>query len=253
MDWTKYPLEKLFSLVAGIIPGFVVLLIFPGWLPWFFALGFLGYRTKLSLLALLAFVVGFTVTSFLNAFLGAVGGVVGLSTYKPPYSYSLAPWRDPTWRELIRKRLGAGCPNDTHPMSPLLLDLRSKIVANLPQDQQAAAGIELHTERLAAESDDLNWASWYDHYHKIILEPSKDVVWHVHTGLTFNLEAAALIILLSATVLPSVRHWWCILPAFIWLLLLITECVVSLQQAADKWATLRDQIKYLSTDQSSQK
>jgi hypothetical protein len=88
----------------------------------------------------------------------------------------------------------------------MIVDLRTKIAANLPQAQEEEAMVALHLERLAAESDDLNWAVWYDHYHKIILEPSRDVVWHVHTGLAFSLETAALIVLLSASVVPSVRH-----------------------------------------------
>ena len=247
MDWTKYPLERLFSFVAGIIPGSVVLLIF-GWLQWFFALGVLGYRTKLALVIIVAFVVGFSATTFLNAILGAMGGAIGAVSYKPPHSYAIAPWRDPKWRELVKKRVGAGCPKDTRPISPLVVDLRSKIAANLPQDQQASAMMALHTERLAAESDDLNWAVWYDHYHKIILEPTGDVVWHVHTGLTFNLETAALIVLLSATVVPSVRHWWCILPSCMWVLLFVVESVVAVQKAFDKWSTLNDQVKYLSAN-----
>lgn len=133
-------------------------------------------------------------------------------------------------------------------MSALVVELRSKIAASLPQDQQAAAIMALHGERLAAESNDLNWSVWYDHYHRIILEPSKDVVWHVHTGLTFSLETAAVVVLLSAALVPSVRHWWWILPSLIWLLLLIVEAVVTVQKAADKWSTLSDQVKYLSTD-----
>ena len=196
----------------------------------------------------MAFVIGFTATTFLGAILGAIGGAIGAARYKPPYSYEIAPWRDPKWRELVRKRVGAGCPNDTRPMSALVIELRSKIAASLPHDQQSAAIVALHGERLAAESDDLNWSVWYDHYHRIILEPSKDVVWHVHTGLAFSLETAAVVALLGAAVVPSVRHWWLILPCFMWLLLLVVESVVTVRKAADKWSTLSDQVKYLSTD-----
>jgi hypothetical protein len=90
MDWTKYPLEKLFSFVAGIIPGSVALLMFPGRIEWFFALGFLGYPTKLALFILVAFVVGFTATTFLGAILGGIGGAIGAASYNPPYSYEIA-------------------------------------------------------------------------------------------------------------------------------------------------------------------
>jgi hypothetical protein len=250
MDWTKYPLEKLFSFVAAVIPGSVLLLIF-GQLHWFFALGFLGYRTKLSLAILAAFVFGFTATTFLSAILGAIGGAIGAASYKPPHSYDTAPWRDPEWRQLVKQRLGPRCPNDSRPMSSLTVDLRTKLAAHLPQDQQADALIALHGERLAAESDDLSWSMLYGDYHNIVLEPTKDVVWHVHTGLTFNLETAALIVLLSAAAVPVVRHWWCILPSCIWVLLLVVETTVTMKKALDKWSTLSDQIKYLSTDANS--
>jgi hypothetical protein len=61
MDLSKYPLEKLLYFVAGVIPGFVALLMFqvahPGSFNWFFSLGFLGYRTKVVLAVLAMFVV----------------------------------------------------------------------------------------------------------------------------------------------------------------------------------------------------
>jgi hypothetical protein len=59
MDWSRYPLDKLVFFVAGIIPGSVALLVYqlavPGSFNWFFALGFLGYRSKLTLIVLVAF------------------------------------------------------------------------------------------------------------------------------------------------------------------------------------------------------
>ena len=49
----KYPLEKFFYFLAGVIPGFVAILIYHlavlGSFTWFFQLSFLGYTTKLSL------------------------------------------------------------------------------------------------------------------------------------------------------------------------------------------------------------
>ncbi len=95
MDLSKYPLEKLLYFVAGVIPGFVALLIFhvaaPGSFGWFFSLGFLGYRTKVALVVLTAFVVGNSMTRFLSGFLGAIGGAIGGAVgYKPPQSLEIA-------------------------------------------------------------------------------------------------------------------------------------------------------------------
>jgi hypothetical protein len=48
----KYPLEKFFYFLAGVIPGFVAILIYHlavlGSFTWFFQLSFLGYTTKHS-------------------------------------------------------------------------------------------------------------------------------------------------------------------------------------------------------------
>lgn len=103
MDWSKYRLDKLIYLAAGVIPGFTALLIFelnrPGAFDWFFQLGFLGYRTKLGLIMLVAFVIGHTLTSLLGAVLGAMGGAFGgVAGYLPPNFHETAPWRDSTWR-----------------------------------------------------------------------------------------------------------------------------------------------------------
>jgi hypothetical protein len=74
MDFTKFPLEKLLFFVAGVIPGFVALLIFglahPAAFNWFFVLGFLGYKTKLCLILLVAFVVGNSLTTFFGTVFG---------------------------------------------------------------------------------------------------------------------------------------------------------------------------------------
>jgi hypothetical protein len=88
---------------------------------------------------------------------------------------------------------------------------------------------------------------WYDHYHQIVLQPrEQDFVWHVQNGLNFNLETTAVYVLIGALVVPSVRHWWCIVPACMWLLLLVAEVYTALQQLSNKWLTLSAQVKYLS-------
>lgn len=255
MDFSKYPLEKLFYFLAGVIPGFVALLIFrlaaPGSFGWFFNLGFLGYRTKLSLILLAAFVIGNTLTTFLSAFLGALGWewgfFSGMHSYKPSASYDSAPWRDPRWRTVLRNRLGPQTPNNAPFMWQALYDLRLQQVNLMPAGERPAALAALNLEKIQSDMNDSEWEQWYDHYHRIVLEPiSPDVSWHVRTGLNFNLETTAVYVLVSAVFVPSLRHWWCILPASLWFLLLFAESYSILKRAGDKWSTLSDQIKYLS-------
>jgi hypothetical protein len=84
MDFTKLPLEKLLYFVAGVIPGFVVLLIFQAAHPyafgWFVNLAFLGYKTKISLILLVAFVAGNTLTASLSSTVYAASTRCGLAS-----------------------------------------------------------------------------------------------------------------------------------------------------------------------------
>jgi hypothetical protein len=172
MDFSKYPFEKLFYFVAGIIPGFVALLIFeraaPGSFGWFFSMGFLGYRTKLALVLLVAFLVGNSMTTFLSGLLGSVGGIVGAITalrpYTPPHSYEVAPWRDPKWRTALKHYLGPEAPKDTRPFFQELLTLMQKEVDYLPEQERPGALAKLRNDKLNAEIDDGRWEQWYDHY-----------------------------------------------------------------------------------------
>jgi hypothetical protein len=255
MDWSKYPLDKLFYFVAAIIPGLVALLIFqlavPGSFNWFFALGFLGYRTKLSLIVLVAFVVGNSVTTFLRGSIGAMYGALDAvyarrRPYTPPESYTIAPWRDPRWRTVLMRHLGTRAPKDTTPILPDILETRRKMAELLPSNEQPRALSELNSEKLAADMADLQWEQWYDHYHRIVLRPDdRDSFFHVGYNLRINLEAAALYGLVSAMFVPRLRHWWCILPSCIWVLMLVAEEYSAVQNRNNKWTTLSTQIKYL--------
>lgn len=254
MDFSKLPIEKFFYFLAGIIPGIVALLIFglasPHSFCWFFNLGFLGYKTKLVLVVLVAFVVGNTLNTFLSAFLGAVGGawasVVGMRPYRTAASYDAAPWRDPRWRTVLRNRLGAQAPNTLPFMWQALYDLKLKQINLMPEQGRPAALLALNQEKIQSDMNDAEWEQWYDHYHRILLTPaSPDASWHVRTGLNFNLETTALYLLVSAVFVPSVRRWWCVLPACVWVSLLFAESYSAVKRAENKWSTLNDQINYL--------
>jgi len=254
MELFKYPLDKLLYFIAAILPGSVALLIFqmasPGSFAWFFRLGFLGYRTRFGLILLACFVVGYSATTILSRLLGAIGGAVGGFVGSRRYNRptpSIAPWRDPRWRLLVRKQLRENAPGDTQIMSDMVFDLRSRMADNLPENDRQMTILGLQQEKLAAEMDDSRWEQWYDHYHQIILQPAdKDFVWHVENGLNFNLQSASVYVLFSAILVPGIRHWWCILPASIWALLLVVEVYVHAKQYLDPWSTLSAQLIYLA-------
>jgi hypothetical protein len=96
------------------------------------------------------------------------------------------------------------------------------------------------------DMDDWKWADWYDHYHQVVLQlRNPDPAVHVQRGLHFNLEATALYVLISAAIVPSLRHWWCILPSCVWVLLLVAQEYSAVARFANKWSTLFAQIEYL--------
>jgi hypothetical protein len=253
MDPSKYPVEKLIHFVAGIIPGFVALLIFeqaaPGRFHWFVNLEFLGYRTKLGLILLAAFVVGYSMTNFLMMLAGAIGGAIGaVMEMRSASSYDVAPWRDPTWRTLVRKRLGAQSPKDTLPMSRQAYEWQIKMIELKAAEERVGAIASLEIERIDSYQQDAKWEQWYGHYQTIVLQrgSNDDFQSYVQTGLRINLQAAAVCVLISAVFVPKVRLWWCMLLSCFWLLSLLAEVYWGLKRYADKWLTLFDQIKYLS-------
>ena len=258
MDLSKYPLERLFFFVAAVIPGFVVLLIYqlavPGSFGWFFAMGFLGYKTKLTVILVTAFIIGNCMTSFVSSLAGAAGGAVGAYITRRPLEpsdrESVAPWRDTAWRSLARSRLGVHAPDDTRPIAQAIYDQRVDMAKHMPADQQSTALMELTLERGKAAIDDMRWESWYDHYHRIILNPENlSVEWYVQNGFVVSMQTTAIYVLISATIVPGLRHWWCILPSVMWVLIAVSQIYAEHQKYTNKWSTLSDQIKYLSREE----
>jgi hypothetical protein len=255
MDLSKFPLEKLFYFVAGVIPGSAALVIFelskPGRYDWFLNDPFLGYRTKIILILVGALIIGNSLTVFLNRILGAVGGAIGsargVKLIKPLRTELATPWRGATWRDLVKKELGDRAPQEAPFISESFFEQRTKWINSLPQAQQTQAALDLTSEKLKSDVSDLEWEQVYDHYHKSVLFPQeRPFEWHVQNGFNFNLQATSLYVLISALVVPSVRHWWCILPASLWVVFLLAELFYMWRRFTDRWSTLSDQITLLS-------
>jgi hypothetical protein len=255
MDLSKYPFEKLFYFVAGIIPGFVALLIFqlatPKSFDWFFTIGFLGYKSKITIIAIAAFIIGNSMTSFLGSIsggvVGAIGGYLATEPYKPPHSYEVAPWRDPRWRLALKRYLGEQAPNDSNLITPEVFNLLRGPIERLPVAEQPLALLTLENSSLNSKMDDGKWSNWYNHYHQIVLTQEKPEQFerYVRKGLNFNLETTSFYVVISALIVPAVRHWWCILPAGIWIIIFLSEQYRGVRQFRDPWSTLAEQIDYL--------
>lgn len=206
MNFGNVPLEKVWSFLA-VIPGAAVMLIFrfshPEAFSWFYSsAATLGYRTRITLLLMVALIIGHTLTSAINFCAGAIGGVIGsLTPYKPSDFYDIAPWRDPTWRALVSRRLGPEVvPGNIPWVSNTVLEQQKSALAFSPEADRTAALSQLMVDRMAAITNDTRWREWYSHYHaKMTLTPGIEngFAWHLYTGLSANLEATALYILIA--------------------------------------------------------
>lgn len=258
MDWTKYPLEKAFYFVAGVIPGLAALSIYalgvPGAFNWFLSLGALGYKTKIAVVVLVAFVIGNSITAILGGLMGAViGAALGVRLPKLSYQYDFAPWRDTHWRALVRDRLGQKAPRDVPFITQAQYEAQLKQPSSLPVDQIIARNHELIMQLFNAQQDDQEWQRWYNHYHEIVLTPDdKNFALHIQNGLYSNLEATAIYALASSIFVAQLRHWWCILPACLWAAKFGAELFVEYRRRTDPWTTFSLQVKYLSDTQDKQ-
>ena len=248
----KYPLEKLIYFLATLLPGFTALLIYdlahPGCFNWFFNISFPGYRGKLALVVFVSFVVGYTITVIMSSLLGGIGGVIGgLTPYVHPPSLAVAPWRDPKWRYALKRYLGPDAPEDTTLITQESFNSQEEMIKKYyPDHDQATQIAKLGVDRWASELNDGRWADWYDQIDRTLKE-QMPVEWatQVREGLDINFEAAALCVFLSAIWIPATRHWWCFLPASLWILLLVVRSWSDIYNVSNKWATLSKQIHYL--------
>jgi hypothetical protein len=242
-------------LCCGDSSRIVALLIYdlavPGSFAWFFELQGLGYRTKAAIVLVVAFIVGNTLSTFLNSVLVTIGAFCGsmiaARPFQQPSSLAVAPWRDARWRLALRRRLGERTPNDSALIPQALYDLRLQGIGLLPEADRPAATYALNRDRLQAEIDDSQWAAWYDQYHqKVLVSRDKwDVQSHVAHGLDFNLKTAAVYVLISAFFVQRLHHWWCLLPASVWTVLLILEQYGTFRRFLDPWTSISGQIDLL--------
>lgn len=251
MDLSKYPLEKVFYFVAAIIPGFVALLIYhlasPGSFAWFFSAGYLGYRTKIAIVLLAAFVTGNSMTRFLDGSVGGIRGAVAGAIWRSPQSLDVAPWRDHRWRVALAGVLGAQTPEDKPFLADTLWRVRRSVYDSQPDAIKGPALLTLDRERAESVVNDGDWERWYRHYHWLVLKPAdRDVFQHVQRGLSFNLQTASIYALISVAFVPELRHWWCILPASWWTFDLLNGTFWDVKNGGDWWYTLDAQITYLT-------
>jgi hypothetical protein len=254
MDFSKFQLERVFFFIAGIIPGFVALAVFQMSRPESFgklaALPFPGYKAKLALLLLVAFVVGNSMTTLLLVVAKSAAPAIGrfLAEHSGRTGEAaIAPWRQSNWRVLVKAQLGPDSPSDTHFITAATFKFREDAIVNLPEDQRATAYRNLFNEKMTTDADDRTWESWYDHYHGLVLNPPDySVERYVQNGLVFNLMTSAFYILIRMPFVPQLRHWWWVSFATVWCVIVIAVSDSWVRRLRDPWSTLSEQVAYLA-------
>ncbi len=261
----KIPVERIVYFVAALIPGGVALLIYQSasgtGLQWLFDVGFLGYKTKLGLLIFIAFVIGHTITNFvrevLDDLLPILAELVGRMPWpsKASFQYENGPWRSVEWRNAIKGRLGSSAPDDLKFITQQMMAQELNLATSLPPEQQGLELLRISREQTASILNDMEWSALYSHYHVLAVQLRgqanyDEVTTFIRDGFTYNFVAAALYVLASALVAPSVRHWWFLLPAAAWIFAFLLFLVARIRRhVADQWSTLPDQISYLVSGQ----
>ena len=117
----------------------------------FLATNALRYSTKLALVLTVAFIVGNSITSFLYALAGGIGGAAGALRQRKipgwPHGPETAPWRDPSWRKLAMQYLVQNSPKDTLPMSGKAFEMQRSSFARLESPFREQAELDLLNQR----------------------------------------------------------------------------------------------------------
>jgi len=228
---SKVSFKKAFPFLASVLPGAALFYLFeiehPGTLQWLLSISFLGYGSRLSLLLLLFFLIGYSFNRFLAAFLLPVGWVFGRVTRLPvwdrhPYGLANAPWRDQKWRAAYVRRFALDAPQDLA-LTPdgldeeMILAISKLQPGEQPTPEQAAYPMKILLEAVNRIGNDQEWKSRYLRLHVAeITKRERGFVEEIGAGLDSNLTIASLIIVVASWFVPELRFWWLLLPAYLW-------------------------------------
>jgi hypothetical protein len=256
MEIGRAIVEKLSVYISAVIPGAAAIYVYylanPSFFQPFLRPNAFGYATKVGIILIGAFAVGTSVTTFSNAFWGALGGAFGAIRVqmgpKWPQVPNSAPWRDPKWRKLALAYFGEHSPANTLPMTDLDFDLRVKATNTwLPEAERAAAVEELRRTRMRLASDDADWRQWYSQIEDLRKAEEKQDFEDVFSQtLRSSLQSTAIYLLISMVFVPSLRNWICGLICAGWLIVVTAEVFTALRGSSDPWNTWSIQLGFLT-------
>ena len=251
MAWLKITLERLFGLLAPVIPGAAVLIVLgihhQRWAATIRNLTYLTYSTKVVLVVAAALVSGWTVSTAYFGLMGALEGALApfLQKWLSSENPSFPPWRDKTWRALMKKYLGDAAPEDVDLIADETFNLQIER-AKLIQDprQQFEEVQRLNREKANAVIMDLHWQTWWSNMHHAILADT-DPVTKMSLAIEANLQAASLVLLFSIHRTPVLYHWWVVLPCVFWIVMRVVRAYAFLYNLRNPWASSQKQMAFL--------
>ncbi len=227
----KISLKKAFSFLATIVPGSVLFYLFeighPGTIGWFLSISSLGYKSRIFLLLLALFLLGYSFVKFLAAVCGSFGWLLGRTIRLPifdrhPYDYATAPWRDKRWRAAYTRRFAIDAPPDLA-FTPDSLD-EGKIVAisKLQPGEQTSPELSAYSWEVLQACikgifNDEAWRSRYLQLHVAeITKIGNDFASKIGASLDSNISISSLVIIVASWFVPQIRLWWLLLLAYLW-------------------------------------
>jgi hypothetical protein len=230
MNWEKISFSKRFGLICCIVPGLTVCFVIgaasPRLLHSFENAGFFGYNSKLALLVVVAFSVGFPIQAFLQSLqrrliLFPMVSASGKrrrelrereALQEPdPLQKELLPWESPLWQSLVKQL----------------------IPIELPGDGSSEDSKKICKELWEA-LDQFRYSEWE------ILESSP-----LRT-IALSISSAATILLLGSLFVPALRwSWWSIPLQVSWVILLWQPPYIALRNRESMYIRQQEQLRYL--------
>ena len=264
IDFGKFPFEKAVHLLAKVLPGFALLFVYdaknPGALASILSLPYLGYATRIWLLILVCFILGYTLSSVLRTIVGGLAGTIGalwgsLSKARHPYEFQVAPWRDPKWRAAYISRFGSDAPENLTLILPRdsaeLLRLSQHLPPNLADQQELAEQLTLQVNAglnaaIDAIQNDDHWRMRYKSLaFKVLFQQPLEPIEEVIGRLDSDFSVASAVLLVGALLSTHLRAWWLMLPAIGWLIVSVLRFCAKAYQIFAPWSTLNAQIEML--------
>jgi hypothetical protein len=247
LEILKTALERLFLFIASLIPGaaglFLFTLGYPDLAASFWHAGYLEYKTKVAIVIVSAFVLGWTIAITLGTVGLIVGSIIGSFSNTP--EPSLKPWRNPNWRGLLTSYLGKAAPENIPLVPEELTEARLKIAQTLTEPERTQQIIEAYSEKARAEFSDLQWAGWWHELHPRTLFGQLDPLAVMSNQLSASFHSASIVILCGTFFFPTLRHWWVFVLCLSWLVHLLLQAVGLILRIRDPWSSFSPQMKYL--------